>query len=260
MKGTIIVATHKEYAMPTDSVYLPVYVGKDEMLEKKYITDRTGENISHMNSTYCELTAVYWAWKNLPNDKRDFVGLAHYRRHFTLHRKAKSLSEAITGKEVSMLFNESDDGTIITIPVTKYPMSIEKHYVHSEHGYEQIQSNDIQVLRDTIKHYYPQYSAALEKVLGGKCAHMKNMFIMRNHDFDKYCEWLFGVLEIVVTENGKRVDQRRYAGAMSEFLLDVWCIKNNKTIREVCLLEPEYSLKKKILKYVKIYIKRIMKD
>ena len=42
------------------------------------LMDNTGENISEKNSMYCELTAQYWAWKNL---NADYYGFFHYRRY-----------------------------------------------------------------------------------------------------------------------------------------------------------------------------------
>ena len=67
----IIIATHKRYQMPSDEIYLPVHVGRalnsvwigTPLME--YIGDNTGDNISSKNRNYCELTALYWAWKNL---------------------------------------------------------------------------------------------------------------------------------------------------------------------------------------------------
>lgn len=38
-----------------------------------YIGDNTGDNISLRNPNYCELTGLYWAWKNL---KCDYIGYA----------------------------------------------------------------------------------------------------------------------------------------------------------------------------------------
>ena len=80
MNIKIMVAVHKPYWMPTDSVYLPIHVGKEGKADIGFQGDNTGDNISSKNSHYCELTAMYWAWKNL---EADFVGLVHYRRYFT---------------------------------------------------------------------------------------------------------------------------------------------------------------------------------
>ena len=64
----ILVATHKKYWMPEDEVYLPLHVGAEGKSDLGYIKDNTGENISAKNPNYCELTGLYWAWKNLRVD------------------------------------------------------------------------------------------------------------------------------------------------------------------------------------------------
>ena len=66
--------------MPTDNVYLPVHVGKEGKEDIGFIGDNTGDNISTKNANYCELTGLYWAWKNI---SADYIGLCHYRRYFT---------------------------------------------------------------------------------------------------------------------------------------------------------------------------------
>ena len=75
----IIVAVHKEYWMPLDSVYLPLFVGAIGKNDIHYQRDDEGENISYKNPFYCELTGLYWAWKNMEDD---YIGLVHYRRYF----------------------------------------------------------------------------------------------------------------------------------------------------------------------------------
>lgn len=57
--------------MPKDEMYLPLHVGAEgkfdasgKPLDLGYTKDNTGENISEKNSYFCELTGLYWAWKN----------------------------------------------------------------------------------------------------------------------------------------------------------------------------------------------------
>ena len=54
--------------MPQDDIYLPVHVGREGKDALPYQPDNTGDNISAKNPSYCELTGLYWAWKNLDCD------------------------------------------------------------------------------------------------------------------------------------------------------------------------------------------------
>ena len=94
----ILVAAHKLYWMPNDSVYMPIHVGREGKADLGYVGDNTGDNISAKNPNYCELTALYWAWKNL---EADYVGLVHYRRYFT-NKEVRNIEE----KKQQVLTNE----------------------------------------------------------------------------------------------------------------------------------------------------------
>lgn len=234
-EGKIIVVTHKDYEMPKDSVYFPVCVGTGiPALSGKFQPDNVGTHISGLNSTYCELTAIYWAWKNLDIKTLDYVGVAHYRRHFSLTKGAQTLDMAITARELEQL----GPGVYVT-PKRTYFSSIENHYIRSLKGYEVIHAKDIARLREAIHTCSPEYDAAANQVLTGRSAHMLNMFIMSGEDFDAYCTWLFPVIDRVVAISADREDQRRYAGALSEFCLDIWLKCNGRTCRELPLLETE---------------------
>ena len=54
--------------MPDDPMYIPVQVGSALNPPLPYIGDDTGDNISERNPYFCELTGLYWAWKNLDDD------------------------------------------------------------------------------------------------------------------------------------------------------------------------------------------------
>ena len=234
-EGKIIVVTHKDYEMPTDELYFPICVGTGiPTLSGKFQPDNTGEHISGLNSTYCELTAIYWAWRNLDLKALDYVGVAHYRRHFSVQKKARTLDKAITGGELEKL----GLGVYVT-PKRTYLSSIENHYIHSLKGYEQIHAKDIARLREAIHTCCPDYDTAADQVLTGNSAHMLNMFIMSSGDFNAYCGWLFPVIDRVVALSADREDQRRYAGALSEFCLDIWLRHNGRSATELPLLETE---------------------
>ena len=99
-KIKIIVATHKKYQMPEETIYLPLQVGKEGKETIGYQGDNQGENISEKNPYFCELTGLYWAWKNLD---ADYIGLVHYRRYFTNQR---NLSKKETEKFKQVLKEE----------------------------------------------------------------------------------------------------------------------------------------------------------
>lgn len=63
----------QKYWMPDDSVYLPIQVGAALHPALGYVPDNTGYNISDKNPNYCELTALYWAWKTWNVNTSAFV-------------------------------------------------------------------------------------------------------------------------------------------------------------------------------------------
>ncbi len=237
----IIVASHKKYWMPADDIYLPLHVGKEGKADIGFIGDNTGDNISNKNANYCELTGLYWAWKNLP---AEYIGLCHYRRYFTRSNPcscSKKKQVILTKAEWEELINEHP---IIVPDKRKYYIETNRsHYNHSHYA------KDLDMTEKIIQEKYPQYSEAFSKVMERTWAHMFNMFVMRRDYFDEYCNWLFDVLQ----ELEKRTDitdydvvEARIYGYISELLLDVWLETNKLEYYEqnVAFLEPQNWLKK----------------
>ena len=74
----IIVATHKRFQMPEDKdLYIPIQVGSEGKEDLGYQPDNQGVHISYLNPYYCELTGLYWAWKNLECDWYITVDISH---------------------------------------------------------------------------------------------------------------------------------------------------------------------------------------
>ena len=103
----IIVATHKKYSMPSNSLYLPLHVGAALHAPLPYTGDNTGQNISDRNKTFCELTGLYWAWKNLDADA---IGLCHYRRYLAGKHSGpvrNKWSQILTAEEAQLLLRKT---------------------------------------------------------------------------------------------------------------------------------------------------------
>ena len=90
-----MVCCHKKDIMAVQEPYLPIQLGKTLTdVDLGITTDNTGDNISYKNLSFCELTGVYWAWKNLKNT--DVIGLCHYRRYFDFHGRCQSFKPYTT--------------------------------------------------------------------------------------------------------------------------------------------------------------------
>lgn len=238
----VMVVTHKEYSMPDKDIYFPICAGRDlEQLKSKYQPDNEGDNISDKNDMYSELTALYWAWKNLACD---VLGLVHYRRHLTIERGAKELSDVLDGKQIIDILSEYD--AIVAKP-RMYFETVKTHYIKCQKGQREKATRRIAILGDVIREMTPQYSDCFDKVVSGHKAHMFNIFIMKKIDADEYCEWLFKILfetELRIEKEG--VAYPRGMGELSEFLLDVWLQYNNKKFYEANIIQYGYSFFSKV--------------
>ena len=104
----IFTAYIKEFEIPTNKdIYIPIHAWKKTSNNNlDMIWDDTGDNISHKNKNYCELTAMYWVWKNYDLKNIQYIWLAHYRRLFNINDNIKDYDIIIPKKEnVWTLFN-----------------------------------------------------------------------------------------------------------------------------------------------------------
>lgn len=219
MNVKVIVATHKPYAMPHDPMYLPVQVGRVLHEDIGYTPDDTGDNISEKNPHFCELTGLYWAWKNLDADA---IGLAHYRRHF-----GKKADKLLTGQEAAKLLERYE--AILPKKRQYYIETLYSHYANTLHV------EPLDITGEIIREQYPAYAPAFEQLKKRTSAHMFNMLIMRKEVFDRYCAWLFAILfELEKRVPTEELDSfhARFYGRVSELLLDVWLITEGVTYTE----------------------------
>lgn len=231
----ILVACHKaDPNIQQDDIYMPIQVGKTlhEELDLGFQCDNTGDNISDKNASYCELTAIYWAWKNLKD--LDYIGLCHYRRYFAKNKKSINLirKDFLDSKDlINLDKNILNDNEVILPTFWTMPQPINK--VFSNRVLEQ----DLYILYKIIKKKYPEYLTVFNKYMLGYKRTGYNMFIMSRENFDKYCSWLFDILKTAedLVKDSQYTSYKRIYGYFGEILTAVYCIKNFK-IKENSIL------------------------
>ena len=228
----IYVVAHKMYKSPQlDDVYRTIYVGnkvREEAKNKGFIVDSGGDSICEKNPYYCELTALYWIWKN--DKTSDWIGLNHYRRYFV----SSKTHEILEKQEIEQLLSVHD---VILWKKLYLHESVERFYYRGA-GYKK----DILLLKKVLLDLYPDYMETCEKVLGEKSASYANMFVMHREQFDKYCEWLFKILFTMEKEldmTKYTVQEKRVYGYLGEILLNVWVEKNNLAVAYCDVINTE---------------------
>lgn len=230
----IYVVTHKKFNPPKIMGYIPIQVGKINTNEKLgYISDDTGINIAEKNSTYCELTALYWMWKNDVSNEN--IGLCHYRRYFTTNPFSTLEKYYISEKFVDEHLKKVD----IILPQKVYlKTSVAEKYSLTNAGFQK----DLDTVRDVIQKEFPEYLSSYDKVMNGNQQYFWNMFITRHKLMNDYCEWLFSIMskvENLTNLEGYSVRQKRIFGYISERLLNVWVEKNKLSIYECPVVQSD---------------------
>ena len=235
--------------MPDKKGYLPILVGavKNYKPGIEYQRDDEGENISAKNPNYNELTAVYWAWKNLKDV--DAIGLVHYRRLF-FDSKPYNLNNVISVENVEDLLTKYD--VILPKKRNYYIETNYSHYIHAHH------QEPLDKTREIIRTNYPQYLSKYDQIMKRRKAHMFNMFIMKRDAFESYCTFIFGVLgklEKNINLTGYSTQEKRVFGYISELLMDVWLETN--TFRYTELNWGQLGGKKDIKKAIYLIKRKI---
>lgn len=257
-KIKILVCCHKPSELPQDDIFLPIHVGaaisdvnlgvqRDDLLN-----GQACDNISSKNRSFCELTAIYWAWKNIKKiyPELQYIGLNHYRRFFSfdetrltasgIPKDVKNISQYKLDKskiESWLLSNK-----VITTPKAHLKTSVASGYEHAHY------SSDLRIVHDIVRDIFPETLQAFNDVfLGCNYFYDCNMFIMPWNEFDKYCEWLFAIL----FEAEKRIDisnydtyQKRIFGFLAERLWTVWVKQRQYSLRNLNYLVYTESPKK----------------
>ncbi|WP_225721170.1 DUF4422 domain-containing protein [Candidatus Vallotiella sp. (ex Adelges kitamiensis)] len=229
----------------SDRCFLPMQVGASRSsINPDCRRDDTGDNISYKNHTFCELTVLYWAWKN--DRDAQWIGLMHYRRFLDFsgarHRidargyanysdldKKTIENLGLTAAHVEKLLL-SKPGLLAVLP-RKWSVrnsrrrTLRTHYANAVHHY----GADLNVLRAVIVDLYPTDIGHFDAVMDGHTGYFTNIFVLCRDLFNEYCQWVFSIL----FEVERRLDLTNYSlaaqrvfGYMSERLFNVFARKH----------------------------------
>lgn len=226
----IYVATHNQPIDVSERYLFPIQTGASLSTHKICeLTDNTGVHISEKNREYCELTALYWIWKNTNNA---IVGLSHYRRRFKIQES-----------EITKILHEHE---MIIPPPYYFRSSLWKGYknYHLE--------ADMESLVCILEQRCPEIVPVFRQVMDDNELIPYNMLIASKVIFDEYCQWLFPILFAVEKEIDFMVRdtyQRRVMGFLSERLFTTYVKwRNYKTY--ICPVDiPETSTVPRCIKY-----------
>lgn len=254
MKNTIYVVSHKPFTLPSDKLYKKIYVGNNRPEEKNAIQDNTGDNIAKKNPNYCELTAIYWVWKN--DKTSDNIGISHYRRYFSNSKFGYLRRKIIDDSSVEKYLKKYN----IIAPMPMYIRSgnVLEQFAEAHHKKDLLECGKI------IDEIYPEYSKFFKEVLKEKQYSQFNMLITNRELFSEYHKWLFNIL----FEAEKRIDiskyddyNKRLFGFLSERLFNVWIkkeITDGKKIKflPVISIEEDINPLKKIFRIIRYNFKK----
>lgn len=232
MDARIYIMAHKEFEVPHKEGYLPLQVGREGKGDLGYLCDNSGEHISEKNASYCELTGLYWIWKNV---QCDVAGICHYRRYF-VWRETEAVPISLEQKLLELSYIEeslkSYDMIIPDSGMTRYG-SVRRHYEDRHH------IADLMTCGEVLREKYPADYPAFCWNLDINFVSLGNMMIAPKPILDQYCEWLFDIL----FETEKRIDiqgyddyQKRVFGFLSERLFRVWILNRRVKVREEAVI------------------------
>lgn len=229
----IYVSTIKTLQAQLPSNYEPIQAGGALNSPLCYIRDDSGQNISHKNKTYCELTVLYWMWKN---QQYDITGLTHHRRFFF---NQCMFPHILRVNEIHSILRKHD---IIIPKAISVGQGVESQYKKAHIG------ADYDLCREVVGTMTPEYLPSFDKNSTSLYLHPYNMLITRASVLNDYCSFLFPLLERLekqIDVDSRIPYQQRVFGFLAERLFQVWLLKNQH-LKSIEL--PVYNLDKSIIK------------
>lgn len=183
------------------------------------LTDDIGENISARNVNYCELTALYWIWKNRLAGAH--VETAHTSEVIGIHAPS---SDAYAGVYQYRRLLDINDAQLAHLAaydvdvVLPYPTMCEPDIF--EHHERYVKSSDWDAMVQALGELHPEYMETYHRIIKGNYMYNYNILLAKETVLCDYCAWLFPILErteeLSDPKGWERAD--RYIGYLGENL------------------------------------------
>lgn len=236
----IIICTHKDFnSIVSNKCYKTIDVNTIDYKEL---------GLKYDDDFYCELLTYMWIIKNW--EIKEYIGFCHYRRYFSFIDNIPNMEE---------IFKNFD--AILPTPL-HLKCSVKEHYAYCHN------IDDLEIIENIVKEYFPDYYQAVEKAFNGNMLFTNNMFIMKKDDFFEFMNFYTNVinmyLDLIGNDIDKRINdnkskylknynndpqaseiwyQKRIGGFMAERLLTVFVIKKFNKIKlyDIKLTEKKYK-------------------
>lgn len=245
----ILNITYLDKPFFTHSGFLPISAGTHR---EDVLCDDTGISISAKNALYGELTAVYWAWKNLKNV--DVIGTSHYRRYLMPYSWLKKTHYGITWEKfldrqyrVSRFEKDLEEYDIVFCKKWHFEGTTIKEQFLAHHPFPE----DLELTRNVLDEFHPEAIPCWDSYLSGSDGYFCCMFITKWNLFDDLCSWMFPMLfEIEHRLDLSKYDvyQQRMIAFLYERLLNVYLLSKNLRIKEYPFYFIDESANKSIFR------------
>ncbi|MBZ7986484.1 DUF4422 domain-containing protein, partial [Campylobacter sp. Cr9] len=257
----ILVGYHKPATLLKSEILVPIHLGRAVMNEQSkdaglsnddkewllsnMIGDDTGDNISYLNRYFCEMTGIYWAWKNYDNlGNPEYFGFMHYRRHF-LFKNEVCLDVNTDVKYFNSISNEYLSYCCIFDNDKICKLLLECDIVHVAEYYGKTVYNQFNedlcnekygldskiwdLFIDLFLQKFPHEKELFFNFLSTNKHVWYNMFIFKKSIFMSFCSWVFPVLfDLFDSIKCKELDVKgmRIIGFIAERLMSYYIFKH----------------------------------